>query len=59
MPAPPAEQPPAEQQPAEQPPAERPGWGKGDENHVHTGPPGQSKSDPPGHDKPKDDKPKQ
>jgi len=21
----------------------RPGWGKGDKNHVHTGPPGQQK----------------
>jgi hypothetical protein len=23
-------------------PAAKPGWGKGDENHEHTGPPGQS-----------------
>ncbi|MDF2750685.1 MAG: hypothetical protein K0T00_1861, partial [Gaiellaceae bacterium] len=48
---PPAEPPPAEPPPAEPPPtSERPGWGKGDPNHVHTGPPGQAKT-PPGQEK--------
>jgi hypothetical protein len=51
---PPAPPPPPAQQPPPPPPAPvrtRPGWGRGDKNHVHTGPPGQqkkkkSKSDP-------------
>jgi hypothetical protein len=50
---PPSEPPPAEPPPAEPPPtSERPGWGKGDDNHVHTGPPGQGKT-PPGQEKKK------
>ncbi|HXV93121.1 MAG TPA: hypothetical protein VD813_07470 [Pseudonocardia sp.] len=29
--------------PTSEPPQERPGWGHGDPNHDHTGPPGQEK----------------
>jgi hypothetical protein len=40
--------------PTEQPaPETRPGWGHGDENHEHTGPPGQNKSDEKGNGKEK------
>jgi len=54
--------PPPTQQPAPPPPPPvrtRPGWGRGDKNHVHTGPPGQQKgkqnkqSGPPGPEKEK------
>jgi hypothetical protein len=34
---------PAPEPPAEEPQDTRPGWGNGDPNHVHTGPPGQNK----------------
>ncbi len=54
--------PPPTQQPAPPPPPPvrtRPGWGRGDKNHVHTGPPGQQRgnqnkrSGPPGQEKEK------
>jgi len=42
---PPADEPPVVQPPADEPPADdverqRPGWGRGDKNHDHNGPPG-------------------
>jgi outer membrane biosynthesis protein TonB len=46
-PPPPVQQPPAPQPPPPPPPVRsgtKPGWGKGDRNHTHTGPPGHSRS---------------